>query len=77
MATQQINKYDERHDVLHVFMGDQHNAFADEEVPGIYVNRDEDSNEIVGFTILDYSKKRATAKEKFPNIDFPMLHTGT
>jgi len=54
MGEKQVNKYDERHDVLHIFLGSQQNAFADEEAPGVYVNRDEDSDEIVGLTILDY-----------------------
>ena len=31
--------YDERHDILHVFLGSPINAFADEEFPGIYVSR--------------------------------------
>ena len=66
MGEKQVNKYDERHDVLHIFLGSQQNAFADEEAPGVYVNRDEDSDEIVGLTILDYSKKRAAVKEKYP-----------
>lgn len=66
-----VNKYDERHDVLHMFLGSSYNSFGDEELPGIYVNRDEDSNKIVGFTILDYSERRASAKKNYPQFDFP------
>ena len=77
MGEKQVNKYDERHDVLHIFLGSQQNAFADEEAPGVYVNRDEDSDEIVGLTILDYSKKRPAVKEKYPKVNFPLMPTGT
>lgn len=51
-------KYDERHDILHVFLGSPINAFADEEFPGIYVSRNDDTNDIVGLTIIDYTKKK-------------------
>ena len=61
-------KYDERHDILHVFLGSPINAFADEEFPGIYVSRNDDTNDIVGLTIIDYTKKKQLLKNYFPNI---------
>ena len=61
-------KYDKRHDILHVFLGSPINAFADEEFPGIYVSRNDDTNDIVGLTIIDYTKKKQLLKDYFPNI---------
>ncbi|WP_303997172.1 DUF2283 domain-containing protein [Megamonas hypermegale] len=61
-------KYDERHDILHVFLGSPIDAFADEEFPGIYVSRNDDTNDIVGLTIIDYTKKKQLLKNYFPNI---------
>ena len=61
-------KYDKRHDILHVLLGSPINAFADEEFPGIYVSRNDDTNDIVGLTIIDYTKKKQLLKNYFPNI---------
>ena len=68
-----INKYDKRHDVLHVFLG--HHTFGDssseEEADDIYVTRNDDTDEIVGFTILDYKKKNAEiVKKMYPQYNF-------
>lgn len=63
-------KYDHRHDVLHVFLGNQANASADEEHPGIYVNRDESTEQIVGFTILDFSKQKESLRQFYPEYKF-------
>lgn len=68
-----VNKYDSRHDVLHMFLDSPYDAFFDEEAPGIYVNRNEDSNEIVGFTVLDYSKRREQVKKQYPQFEFPLV----
>ena len=73
MTDYPVNKYDARHDVLHMFLDTPYNAFFDEEARGIYVNRDEESNEIVGFTVLDYSRKREIVKRKYPQFDFPSV----
>lgn len=45
-------KHDARHDVLHVYLNNRCSyryASADEEYPDIYVLRDDDTDEIVGF----------------------------
>ena len=51
-------KYDKQHDILHVFLGSPINAFAKEEYPDVYVSRDEDTNDIVELTIIDFKKKK-------------------
>ena len=67
-----INKYDKRHDVLHVFLS--HHNFGDssseEEANDIYVTRNDDTNEIVGFTILDYKRNADIVKKMYPQYDF-------
>ena len=65
-----INKYDKRHDVLHVFLDSQKYSTADEEFPGIYVNRNDSTDMIVGFTIMDYKENKATAKKLYPQYNF-------
>ena len=66
----QTNNYDERHDVLHVFLGSQHNSSSDEEEKGIYVTRNDDTDEIVGFTILNFSKNRDKVQRLYPQYNF-------
>lgn len=51
-------KYDKRHDVLHVFLGNGCLGFAEEEYPGVFVKKCEDTEEIVGLTIMDFNKRR-------------------
>ena len=67
-----INKYDDEHDVLHVFLKSQRNAFADEEQKDIYVFRNDESNEIVGFIVMDYSKNADRVKTLYPQYDFSL-----
>ena len=67
-----INKYDDEHDVLHVFLKSRRNAFADEEQKDIYVFRNDESDEIVGFTVMDYSKNADRVKTLYPQYDFSL-----
>lgn len=71
-GTYPINKYDDAHDVLHVYLKSQRDAFADEEQKDIYVFRNDESDEIVGFTIIDYSKNAARVKALYPQFDFSL-----
>ena len=65
-----IYKYDDDHDVLQVFYSDRVNYYGDEEYrndyPELYVLRDDDTEEVIGFTILDYSKYKAHLPELYP-----------
>lgn len=70
-----INKYDRRHDVLHVYLSDKCNwydASSEEDVRDIYVIKTDDTDEIVGFKILDYHKNVAKARELYPQYDFSL-----
>ena len=67
-----INKYDERHDVLHVYLNrrcNEYDASADEEYPDVYVLKDDDTNEIVGFKILNFKKNESVFKKYYPQYD--------
>ena len=66
-----IRKYDARHDVMHVYLKSQQDAFADEEQKDIYVFRNDTSDEIVGFTIMDFSKNIGRVKALYPQLDLP------
>lgn len=67
-----IKRYDKQHDVLHVFLESQRNSSADEEFPGVYVNRNDDTEMIVGFTIMDFKKNGAQAKKLYPQYNFTL-----
>lgn len=66
----QTNNYDKRNDVLHVFLGSQKNSSSEEEEKNIYVTRNDETNEIVGFTILDYRKNGDKVKTMYPQYNF-------
>ena len=64
------SKYDERHDVLHVFLGSRANAFTEEDFPGVYIDRNDDTDEIVGLTLMDYKKRRRDITKWLPQYEF-------
>lgn len=62
---QLIWKYSLKHDIMHIFIS--HGPYIyEEECPGIYVARNENTNEIEKFTIMDWSKNKDLFEEKFP-----------
>lgn len=68
-----IKKYDARHDVLHVYLNNRcnyRNASADEEYPNFYVLKDDDTDEIVGFKILDFTKNVDNVAKIYPQYNF-------
>lgn len=48
--------YDEENDVLYVGLKDRNNSYGDD-IDDLIVLRDMDTDEITGFTILDFSEK--------------------
>ena len=64
------SKYDERHDVLHVFFGSLANAFAEEEFPGVYVDRNDDTDEVAGMTLMGYKKRHREIAQWLPQYKF-------
>ena len=73
----QVNKYDADHDVLHVFLSDNYwkNSSSDEEADDIYVTRDDDTNELLGFVILDYKENVEIVKKMYPQYNFSIGYT--
>ena len=68
-----ISKYDERHDVLHVYLDsrcNEYEASAEEEYPNIYVMKADDTDETVGFKILDFKRNAAKAARIYPQYNF-------
>jgi len=50
-------KYDAEHDVLYIFIGQPRYGYEDEVYPGIFLRKDEDSDEVIGVIIMDFTKK--------------------
>lgn len=70
-----VKKYDARHDVLHVYLNKRCNWYyssAEEPAHDIYVIYDDDTDEIVGFKILDYKRNVDKARQMFPQYDFSL-----
>lgn len=68
-----IRKYDCEHDVLHVYLSNRCNEYdssADEEFPDVYVFKDDDTDEVVGFKILRFKKNAAKVKRIYPQYNF-------
>ena len=64
-------KYDNRHDVLHVFLAPTRPYFGDEDYPGIVINRAVEDESTIGLTILDFKKRNPKMlAEKLPDYDF-------
>ena len=58
--------YDSQNDVFYAYFDSQYNAFADEELPNVYVMRNDDDNRIVGFKILDFKHNKSRFESMYP-----------
>ena len=67
----QENKYDADHDVMHVFLGSQRDSSSEEVRKNIFVTRNDYTEAIVGFIILDFKEKNQQLVELlYPQFDF-------
>lgn len=48
--------YDSKFDIMYYSDGDTSNSYGDEDIDNIVVMKDMDSNEVVGYTIMNYKK---------------------
>ena len=67
--------YDEAGDFLEITFGiPPKTEYSDEIEPGIFITKDEETNEIKGIGILDFKKRRHILNEilKRMNINFPL-----
>jgi hypothetical protein len=63
-------KYDEKHDVLHLFFSPVVPGDDEEIYPGVFVRRSEIDERISGIVILDYSKRsKKLLEELLPFLD--------
>ena len=65
-----VYNYDSKHDLLSIFYSDRYNYYGDDEFykefPDLYVLRDDDTEEIIGFTIFFYSKYKPYLPKLYP-----------
>lgn len=45
--------YDKRHDILYISLGNPKPSYSDEILPGIFLRRDFETDEVTGLTILN------------------------
>lgn len=63
-------KYDEKHDVLHLFFSRVMPGDDEEIYPGVFVRRSETDERISGVVIFDYSKRsKRLLEELLPFLD--------
>jgi DNA repair photolyase len=64
-------KYDDRHDVLHVFLAPSRPYCDDEDFLGVFIKRAEDDASTIGLVILDFEKRSRDQLSQFlPEYDF-------
>ena len=66
--------YDEGSDVLYAFIGEPTEAIFEEIANGILLRRHIDTNELCGFTIIDYSRqweRGPMVGPHFENVQLP------
>jgi len=58
-------QYDREADVMYFTMGAPREAISEEVADGVFERRDPESNEVVGVTIMDFSKRSASPSSQF------------
>ena len=66
--------YDEEADFLEVFFGEPSKCYADEIEDGVFIRKDEETNEIKSIEILGFKKRTQLLREVLQkiNIKFPL-----
>lgn len=57
-------KYDSSHDILYVYCGEPKYGYDDEIHPGIFLRKDDDTDEVIGAIIMGYRKTDKEFLEK-------------
>jgi len=67
--------YDKEADVLYAFENGVNSGIFDEDVDGVWIRKDSETGKPIGFTILDYMRRKKDGLIKaipyFPNIKIP------
>ena len=61
--------YDEEADFLEVFIGELSKCHAEELEPGVFIRRDEKTNEIKSIGILSFKKRSEILKKILQKVD--------
>ena len=72
--------YDKKHDILYISIGTPKSSYGEEEIEGIILRKDMNTDELNGITIIDFMK-RLTSKDNNLNnlpikLDFTELIRG-
>ncbi len=74
-ATNAKANYDDRHDVLHVFIRPMSPSFDDEDYPGIVVRRAMQDGRVTGVTVLDFFRRpKWELAQRLPFVDPDLLN---
>lgn len=67
-------KYDSKYDVMYISFSDSNHSYGDDELPGIIMRRDMDTDEITGYTITRF--KELYSKHQLPQLprSFPLSY---
>ena len=65
----QIN-YDKNHDVLYLYIGTPKESYGEEDDDGFIIRKSFETDEITGFTLLDFNKNIDKIELFFNSIDY-------
>ena len=65
--------YDSKFDVMHYSVGDTSNVYGDEDIDNIVVLKDMDSDEIIGYTIMNFKKMIMAGSESLDSVSYTHL----
>lgn len=76
VRSQEKINYDNEHDVLYIFITPPRMAYEDEVFPGIFLRKDDDTDEVIGAIITDYkSFKTDHLSNIIPfNVNFDVIN---
>ncbi|WP_338826306.1 hypothetical protein MTBGP_11140 [Moorella thermoacetica] len=68
-------KYDQDHDILHVFFYPEELSVDDEDYPGIVIRRSIKDDRVTGIMIMDYSRRsKDLLRTVLPRYDFKEIY---
>lgn len=67
--------YDKKHDILYISVGDPRPSYSDEILPGVFLRRDLDTDEISGVTILKFCEQLSSKPSIFKDIPIDLSET--
>jgi uncharacterized protein YuzE len=62
--------YDNEFDIMYISLGDPKPSYGEEEIPGLILLKDINTDEITGITIFDFKKR--LEEDSLRNLDLPI-----